>query len=142
MSDAADVLIGIAQLLHDNGVATYRPAGGYTSDETAVMFKQMPPAPDRCVLLTTYAVPLDHRLGLQVRTRGLPGAYLDADGLADPIRALLHGRRGLTFGGVLVELLAWQSGSPLGVDANDRDEVSDNYYLTTNRPATSLVDLV
>lgn len=141
MTSKAAILDAVARLLDDEDVATYRPDGGYLTDEVAVVFKTTPPEPDRCVTLTVYDLPVDHLLGLQVRCRGRVNQYLDADDLAEQVQNVLHGLRGLTFDAVTVELVAWQSGGGLGLDDNGRDETTATYHLTVNRPGPSLVDI-
>lgn len=144
MSADVDMLTGIAQALHDAGVATYRPATPYLTGETAVVFGTMPPTPDRCVALATYGPSDDHpdqplgQVRVQVRVRGLPGNYLDAVSLLGDCFTNLHGLTHQQWGAMHVNQLLRLTGGPLGQDDSKRWEYADNYQADTETAPTAL----
>lgn len=142
MSATADLLAGVAQILADAGVATYRADGStYQPGETAIVFALMPQAPDRVVCLTDYTVTDDAanpwtQVRVQVRTRGLPDRPDDTWALRDAVYGLLQSAGDLTFGSVTVAQALRVSSVPLGVDVNRRFEYADNYAIDVQLPAT------
>lgn len=144
MSQDVDVLTGLAQTLHDAAAAVYRPASPYLAGETAVVFGDMPDTPDRCVTLTLYGPSDDHPdqpLGVrrvQVRSRGLPGDYLDAVALDDACFQALHGLTHAQWGATHANQVLRASGAPLGQDPAQRWDISSNYVLDVDTPATAL----
>lgn len=141
MTVESDVLTGLAQLLNDLGLATYKPAGGYLSTDVAVVFGELPTAPDTAVGLTLYGSTdevkenLSH-LRVQVWTRGAANNSLGASAIASPIFDALQGREGFDLGSVHVIQMYRTSMMPMGVDASKRYERSDNYVLDVNTPLT------
>lgn len=137
-----DLLTGLAQYLHDNGAATYRPTGGYLADETAVVFGELPTSPDRVVALTVYGavdegmVPLS-QLRVQVMLRGSPNNSLDVGAVAGPVFDLLQGLEHLQCGTAHVNLAQRVSRVPLGVDESKRSLRADNYAMDVDMPATA-----
>lgn len=138
----SDLLTGLAQYLHDNGAATYRPAGGYAADETAVVFGELPTTPDRVVALSVYAaadegqVPLSS-LRVQCMFRGRPNDTLDAGAVAGPVFDLLQGLEHLQCGTAHVNLSQRVSRVSLGADESKRQLRSDNYAMDVDMPATA-----
>ncbi|MFF4738780.1 minor capsid protein [Streptomyces sp. NPDC001262] len=137
MSYTVDLLDGLARLLHEEGVGTYRPEGTYTSGETAITIATMPPAPDRCICLSAYPVvdsPVltDTTTGVQVRTRAGPDPR-EVDRLDDAVHDVLHGSGPHQLGGVRVQLITRTSAAPIGADASGRMERTSNYYARAHR---------
>lgn len=144
-STARDLLTGLAQMIADSGIGVYRLTGGYQPNETAVVFKSMPSAPDRAIVLT--AVPMTDQVMIpmgmvlvQARFRGVAGDPLDVDDLGDAVFDLLHGLKDQTFGSVHIIQCLRNSSVPMGQDASRRWERIDHFYIdldyapTTNRP--------
>ena len=142
MSYTADLLDGLARLIHDAGLGTYRPDGVYAPGETAIAIAAAPPAPDRAIILAAYPVTesaalTDTTTGVQVRTRA--GADpRDVDRLDDAVFELLHGAGPFTFGSARVQLLYRASGAPIGADSAGRMERSSNYYARAHRAHPNL----
>lgn len=147
MSATNDLLDGLAQLLADAGVASYTPAGVYTVDQTGVFFSLMPagaegapPGPDRCVVLSAYALsdqpglPLG-QITVQVRTRGLEDPR-DVTALSDAVYDLFQGLTDRTFGSVHLIQMLRKSSLPMGQDTNRRWQQSQNYTCDVDLPAT------
>lgn len=148
MSFTTDLLTGLAQQFHDAGIGTYRPDTPYLSNETAIVFKDMPQAPDRCIVLNTYApvandnpaVPVS-TIAIQVRIRGNPAQPLDPDAIRDAVYNLLHGQEHHTYGSCHANHILHYSTIPNGKDDTKRWEIAINFYAdvdlppTTNRPA-------
>lgn len=130
-----DVLTAAAEHLATAGVGAWRPEGAYAAGETGILLRAFPPSPDRVVVLTAYPVAesahlSDVTLGIQVRCRGTKDPRDVAD-LADAVRDLWHGARGLMLGPAHVALLWRQSHTELGADGNGRWSTSSNFYAQT-----------
>jgi hypothetical protein len=141
----SDMLDGLARMLDTAGVAVYRPSDGatYAADETAISFKDLPPDPDRVVVITpantpatTPVITYGQRI-VQLRFRGTAVAT-DVDDLADAAFVVLHGAADLTFGSVHVTQILRFSSIPLGMDEQDRRwQRSDNYLLDVDWPTSA-----
>lgn len=138
MGYTSDLVLGLAELLDAEGVGVYREDTPYGPDDTAIVQRSMPDAPDRAVCLTPYPVDddvtTDAVTGVQVRYRaGVdPNDVLD---LGDAILAVLHNRRGYQLRSVRVAVSWRQSEALLGQDAHGRDERTSNFYFQTTRPS-------
>jgi hypothetical protein len=141
-----ELVDGLAQLLHDAGLGTYRPTGTYAAGDIAIVAGVVPPAPDRLVCLTAYSTSrprglADTSVSIQVRTRGPAGNSRSADAISDPIRNYLDGRTHLVIGGVRVAQILHMSGpGPLGLDGLNRPGRTDNYAFTAERPTAYYPD--
>lgn len=133
-----DLIAGMAALLADVGVGTYRPTGAYLPGEVAISDRYIPPD-GQCITLSAYpAGPdlpglADVTVGVQVRVRGDEDP-VTCDDLADAAYAVLHGAQALVFGAVAVVQIRRQSYTSLGPDANGRWERSENYFVDAMRP--------
>lgn len=143
MSDVeTDLVRGVAQLLHDEGKGTYRPAGGYQPAETAIVFGELPSTPDRVIAISVYGaddegqVPLS-RLRLQFLCRGVPNNTLDAGEVAGGVFTVMQGLEHLQCGTAHINLSQRVSRITLGADENQRQLRSDNYALDVDMPATA-----
>lgn len=142
MSLVGDLCTGLAQMLNDNGVGVYKPAGGYVPTDTAIFIKNLGESPDRAIAITAYATVDDPKINntkfrVQFWTRGVPNNSLDVDDVADAIFLLLQGMEHVQFGTVHVVQALRVSSSSLGTDTNSRTERSDNYEFDTNVPVTT-----
>lgn len=144
MSAENDLLDGIATHLATVGAGTYRPDTDYQAGETAIVFDDMPPTPDRCIVLTTYGNANDSptmALGtvmLQVRTRGLPDNPGDTRNLAGEVFDAIHGLTHQQYGTAHANEILRRSSIPLGQDSGQRWERSDNYAIELDTPPTAL----
>jgi hypothetical protein len=137
-----DLAVGFANLIADSGLGVYNPTGAYAATDTAIVFKDLPPAPNRCIVLT--AVPLTDaeviplgKVLVQVRLRGNPNDPLDVDDLGDAITDLVHGARNLTFGSTHAVQILRNSSVPMGVDNAKRWTRIDHFYVDLDYPATA-----
>ncbi|MEU7163140.1 minor capsid protein [Streptomyces morookaense] len=142
MSYTVDLLDGLARLLHEQRVGTYRPEGVYAPGETAITIAAMPPAPDRCVCLSAYPVTdspvlTDTTTGVQVRARAAADPR-EADRLDDAVFDVLQGITASQFGVVRVQLITRNSAAPIGADSSGRMERSSNYYVLAHRAHPNL----
>lgn len=144
MGAATDLSEGFAQIIAGTGNAVFDPTGAYGAADTGIVFKTVPAAPDRVVVLTV--VPMSDDLAapqgqvmVQVRTRGLPNNPLDVDDLADSIHPYLHGMKSVQMGSVFVVQGDRRQSVTLGQDALKRWERIDQYYLDVEYPPTDLV---
>ena len=136
-----DLLVGLAQDLAAAGVVSYRPTGGYLPAETALVFGDLPPAPDRCVALTAYASVDDvainlSRVRVQFYLRGAVGNSLDVGDLNDALFTALHGLGRRSYATAYLVDARRVSAIPMGVDGSRRSEIAANYELDVNTPAT------
>lgn len=143
MSDVeTDLVKGIAQYLHDRGAGTYRPTGGYMADETAIVFGEPPPAPDRVIAISVYGsvdegqVPLSS-MRVQFMCRGVPNDTLDAGEVAGGVFTHMQGLEHLQCGAAHINLSQRVSRLTLGADENKRQLRSDNYRLDVDMPSTA-----
>lgn len=109
------------------------PAQAYLSSDVGLYDGVLPSEPDAAVMVNTYTVQVHPVpiVGVQFHF-----AAKDPDVLTMAVQAVadaLEGRWGGTLGIVRLVSAAWQSGTPLGQDANGRRGRTDNYYLTINR---------
>lgn len=110
----------------------WRPNGPeYTAAEVGIFYGPIGAAPDLAVGVRLYGA-TDERLEhygwrrVQLRLRGARGQPQGADKLAGPALAAMEGlsRKGGISG------VSRQSMTPLGADANGREERTENYIIT------------
>jgi len=142
VTDAALTKRLCALLASETGWAWRSDGSDYALTETALFYGRIEPAPDLAIGVRVYdgddALDQDGDISLstrevQLRFRGAPYDRAGADDLADLahdaiqrlLRAgLIHGARRRNFGS-------------LRVDANAREERTDNYTITLNNPEAS-----
>ncbi|WP_435298537.1 phage tail terminator protein [Timonella sp. A28] len=131
------LLEGLAQWLHDEGLATYSPTGIYPADGPVISLKTLPSEPAKAVSLSVYdmgdglAVP-DAEILVQLRFRD-GGTRTAVDDFADDVFARLHMRHSFLAGGIAVSRARRTSTADLGPDSNNRFERADNYALAIVR---------
>lgn len=148
MSDFADDLVtGFAMHLDALGVGVWRPDSPYEAGEIAISLAGVPQKPHQTITLSAYDVDNDPSLshstmGLQVRTRGLPGAVANVTGIASPLFDQLHGSHGFRLptppgatAGVWVVQCLLRSSVSGGQDGNDRWSYIQNFYVDVHRPS-------
>ncbi|MFD9863470.1 minor capsid protein [Streptomyces alboflavus] len=138
MSAVAEVVEGLARLLAEQHVASYRPDGVYGAGETAITDTVMPEAPDRVVCLTVYGIEesaalTDAVFAVQVRTRAGPDPR-EVAALDEQVFTALHGLRHLALPTARVTLARRVSSAPLGADTLGRLERTSNYRVLGHRP--------
>ncbi|MCG7203954.1 minor capsid protein [Streptomyces arenae] len=139
----SSLLDGIAALLSNAGVASWRPDEVIGPGETGIFRAVMPDSPDRALCLTAYPVADDDTTnaltGVQVRIRA--GQDVDeVDDLADAVFDQLHNRQHYALNGIHVVLSWRQSQAWIGQDTKGRMELTSNYYFRTVRSGTYLID--
>ncbi|MEU4332330.1 minor capsid protein [Nonomuraea dietziae] len=140
MSWTTDILTAIAEHLHAQGVAVWKPAGGYISTDTAITFGRLPSTPDRAIALAAYGVDqfaddpvnTDGTQGVQLRLRGTTDPRV-VDDIADRAFDALQGWQNPAAG---ILLCTRRINAPMGVDGNQRWERADSYHLLVHRPTT------
>jgi len=135
-----DVTRGLAELLHEKGIATWRPDTPYTASDVPITIGALPSTPDRAVALAVYGTEDDPLLAdtvvmVQATIRGTSDMR-EADERAGRVFDLLHGRTGFTLGGVPIIAARRASWARLGLDAGGRWRRSENYYLQAHHPTT------
>ncbi|THV26009.1 minor capsid protein [Glycomyces paridis] len=150
MSWTSDLLVGIAEHLAAEGVGSWNPSGIYASGQIGVFIAVMPPGPadgsgDRVIVLTDYdpnggTSGGDTTPRLQVRCRGARNDPLSVTVIKDAVRKALEGLDAVQFGEVTVSGINHVSGTPMGIDANQRHERSDNYEIQARRTSALLTE--
>jgi hypothetical protein len=138
-----DLAVGFATMIADSSIAVYRADGtAYLDGETAIVFKNMPPSPDRVVCITS--VPLTDATEaaygtvlVQVKCRGIPNDDLDVDDLGDAIFDLVQNTKDVVFGSTHAVQILRNSSVPMGVDTKRRWERIDHYYVDLDYPETA-----
>lgn len=107
--------------------------GAYTDAQRGLYLGAVPSTPRCAVAMNSYTVQMfpDPIVGVQFHF-----AAKDPDDLtlmAQAVSDVLEGRWGGMLGTVKLVASAWQSGTPLGQDANGREQRTENYYLTIAR---------
>jgi hypothetical protein len=135
-----DLLTGIGEYLHTENVGHWLTTGTYAPNDTAIALDTLPTAPDKGIGMTLYSVSdsggTDTVVGLQLIIRGTPKDRLSVKDIADRCFDALHDLRAVTLGGIPIVRIWRQSGANLGPDGNNRQEVSENYYLQVTRTGT------
>lgn len=127
---------GVAKWLHDESIATYKTTGTYTASDHAIVFDEVPPTPDRCLIIGAYftqSATWDDTdvVSLQLRFRGTKAQAKDT---ADQVFALLHACGKQVLNGITVTDAKRVSTSVLGQDQNKRQERACNYELIVTNP--------
>ena len=141
MSFSGDLLAGVAGRLDEAGAGAYRPpAGPYTADDVAIVFRVLPSAPDTAIALATYDLGnsfslSDSDIGLQLLIRGAVGDPMSDIEIDDACFDVLHGAWAVDIGGVHVPSVARISGVSLGPDDRGRFIRTSNYRLQVHRPS-------
>jgi hypothetical protein len=138
-----DLAVGFATMIADSSIGVYRSDGStYLASETAIVFKDMPQSPDRCIVLT--AVPLTDAIAaafgkalVQVKLRGAPNNSLDVDDLGDAVFDLMQNTRNVVFGSTHAIQILRNSSVPMGVDASKRWLRTDHFYIDLDYPETA-----
>jgi hypothetical protein len=142
-----DLLDGVAQAIAAAGIAAYATTGLYTSAQTGIYFSSIPPGAegnppgtDRALALTAYTAGDDparpwSQIRLQVRTRGTQDPR-DVNTLSDQVYDLLQSLGPVTYASVSVSQILRVSSLPMGQDANQRWEQSQNFACDCDLPAT------
>ncbi|WP_405659726.1 minor capsid protein [Streptomyces sp. RK9] len=138
MSFLTETIDGLARLLAEHQVASYRPDAVYSAGETAITDTVMPEQPDRIVCLTVYAIEesaalTDAVFTVQVRTRAGPDPR-EVAALDEQVFTVLHGLRRLALPTARITLAHRVSAAPIGADALGRLERTSNYQLRGHRP--------
>lgn len=132
------VHLAVATRLAQTGVGVFSPTGVYTKDQTGITLKSVPQAPDRIIAVTVYDIddevdPNLPRRTYLVQVRFRAGTYpTDVDDIADAAEAALAVDH-QTWASVRVERCYRTSVAPLGADANNRHERTDNYRLVVQQ---------
>lgn len=136
--DSWAILDGLAQHLHDAGVARYNPTGIYEGEGLpAVFFGQLPDKPDTALLLNLYNV--DHQRDdgspdyyIQIRHRTTGRHPKTTEDQADAVFRLLHDTSHQVWSSVKVLLCRRIIRAPISPDNNNRYTRPDSYRITAN----------
>lgn len=129
--------VGAALAAESAGVLSWvdpdDPTAAYGLADAGLYIGAVPSTPERAVAMNAYTVAMhpDAIIGIQFHF-----AAYDPDDLSDMAQAVsdaLEGRWGGMLGTVKLVTSAWQSGTPLGQDANGREQRTENYYLKIAR---------
>ena len=136
------LLGAIGQYLQAQGVGKWTTP--WAATDTAISVDVLPASPDKAIALTLYPVAnpggTDMVLGLQLRIRGKPNNRTEDKDLLDKAEDALHGLRNTTLGGVPIVYVEHRSGASLGTDSANRNEHTQNYYITLTREGLNRTD--
>lgn len=139
----SQLITGLAELLHANGVGVWRADGSaYLAGEVAITDRAIPSSPDRLIAIATYPVEsgpsdlADTTIGVQLRLRGTTDPRVCSD-IGSALYDLLDSCGRQTWGSVSIVDVYRQSAVSLGQDQNDRWEASHNYYVAAMRPTVN-----
>lgn len=139
------LIAGMAEHLDAAGVGTWRESGAYQPGEIGIYDRAIPQTPDTIITLAAYPVGsnlpglADHLTAVQVRLRGTADPRV-CDDLSDLIFDQLDGLCRARWNEIPIVEVWRQSYTPLGQDANNRFERSENYYVHAMRPTSNNTD--
>lgn len=144
MSDyLSDLLTGLVGELVTAGVGIYQTTTPYADSDIGIAIGSLPEQCSKAIMLTPYgptdpyAELTEGTQGVQVWFRGLPDDLLSAIGLQSAAFATLQGLTNRQYGLCHVGLVSRKSSLPMGKDGQRRFEISDNYSIDLNTPATA-----
>jgi hypothetical protein len=144
MGFQTDLLTGISEYLHAENVGMWKPSGPYASADTAISIDTLPTSPDKGIGMTLYPVTdsggTDTVMGLQLIIRGSPNNRNTVKDITDRCFDALHDLQAVTIGGIPIVRIWRQSGANLGPDGNNRQEVSENFYIQLTRTGAHRAD--
>jgi hypothetical protein len=145
MGFTTTLLNSAAEHLHRENVGAYKlPPATYLAGDVAITFDEFHSTVNKAISLTTYDVDrdlgTDSVIGLQLWIRGMPKNRTSAKDITDRATDALHGLQRADWGGIPIVLIEWRSQTSHGLDANGREEVSVNFYITCTRTGTHLRD--
>lgn len=138
MSFQNNFLTAICQYLHAQGVGTWEPNGtGYATANNPLYWDALPASPDTATAVSLYMVDDEAGTlsvtGLQLMFRGPPNNRTVTKTNADKAFEALHDLERVTWGGSDVIRVWRQSTAALGVDGNNRQETTSNFYIQHTR---------
>lgn len=137
MGFTTNLLTGAGEYLDAENVGRWLPP--YRADDTVISIDTFGTA-DKAIALAAYplqnGLDTDALVGLQLWVRGAPKNRASAKDIADRAIDALHGLERVTWGGIPIVLIEHQSQANHGLDANGREEISLNLYLTLTRTGT------
>lgn len=109
-----------------------------------ITIDQLSTTNDKAIALGLYPVEddagTDTVIGLQLWIRGAPKNRVSAKDISDRAFDALHNLTGTTWDTIPIVRVWRQSGADHGLDANGRQELSDNYYIQLTRTGTHRSD--
>lgn len=141
MGHTDDLLDGLAQTLTAAGVAKY--PGPYVADDTAIGLNGLPQQCDIAVAITDYGTSDDYpdqaltTIRVQLRFRGRPNDRKSMLDLRDAAYYALQNLTNEVMGTAFLIQCLRISSVPLGQDDLDRWEMTDNYSIDLQTPATT-----
>lgn len=144
MGFQSTLLTAIGEFLDAESVGRWLTTGTYLPNDTALVVDTLPTTPDKGIGMTLYPVTdsggTDSVVGLQLIIRGSPGNRLTVKDITDRCFDALHDLQAVTFGGIPIVRVWRQSGAVLGPDGNNRQTVSENYYIQCTRTGAHRAD--
>lgn len=139
-----NLLTGVGELLDTAGVGRWLTSGTYVATDVAITIDQLPTGHAQAVTMGFYPVEdsagTDSIVGIQFWIRGSPKNRQSAKNIADGLFNALHGLESTNIAGIPIIRIWRQSGASLGMDGNDRQELTENYYFQLTRTGTHRSD--
>ncbi|WP_422389938.1 minor capsid protein [Arthrobacter sp. N1] len=138
MGFTTTLLTAAAEYLHAQNVGAWRPDTSYSADDVAITIDQLHSTVNKAIALGAYPVDdgdggTDAIVGLQLWIRGAPKNRASAKDIADRAFDALDGVNATTWAGIPIVLIRRRSQARIGLDANEREELSANYYIQLTR---------
>lgn len=129
-----DLLTAICEYLHAQGVGAWHPSGtGYATANNPIYWDVLPADPNVATAASLYTVDDEPGTlsvtGLQLMFRGPPNNRTVVKMNTDKAFVALHGLERVTWAGSEVVRVWRQSTASLGVDGNNRQEATSNFYI-------------
>lgn|GEM_PF-1797666 len=133
-----DLTAGFVALLVDAGAGTWRETGIYTTGERGIVIGALPQTPGDLLGITPYVAQSDVEPGVdvrafQVRVRSGSRDPRPALAVVDLLHDTLNGLQPGNLGGHSVPLIWRATLADLGLNADDRYEITDSYYLYVDK---------
>jgi hypothetical protein len=142
MGHTKDLLVGLATDAAAAGIGLYHDSV-YAVSDIGIGVGKTPQTCDQAIGITDYLTASDSpnqalgQIGVQFEFRGLPDDKTSMTDLADAVFQLFHGMVHRQYGACHVIQMLRKSSIPLGQDAAQRFERTDNYLLDVNVPVTA-----
>lgn len=145
MSFQNDFLTAICEYLNAQGVGTWEPNGtGYMTANNPIYWDVLPADPNVATAVSLYTVDDEagtlSTTGLQLMFRGPPNNRTITKTNTDKAFEALHGLERVTWAGSEVVRVWRQSTASLGVDGNNRQETTSNFYIQHTRSTALRTD--
>lgn len=138
MNFLEEITAGLVGVLAAKSIGVWKPDGIYQPGEVGIVMGALPQDPPALIGVTPYmhqpqVEPGVDLVAVQFRARSGSRDPRPAFAFADAFHDQFHGVEGLRLGDYHSPLMWRNQLGDLGLDGNDRYEITDNYYLYVDR---------